>query len=226
MPDLAIKCINSWKKAMPEYELVLWDKNKFDTDSVAFTREACSVKKWAFAADYIRLYAIYTEGGIYLDTDVYVIKSFDYFLRNAFFTSMEYHKNDMDRYRYRVSEQLNEDGTLKDPKYRIFTIGIGIQAAVLGGISGHPFLKSSLDWYQNKHFILPDGTYYDKIIAPGIYADVAIEYGFRYKNELLRLKDGMVIYPSHIFAGYLEEAGKGSYAIHCCAGGWRNPIEC
>jgi mannosyltransferase OCH1-like enzyme len=74
MPPETVRCIDTWKKVMPEYELVLWDKNKFDVNSVIFAREACGVKKWAFAADYIRLFVIYTEGGIYLDTDVYVKK--------------------------------------------------------------------------------------------------------------------------------------------------------
>ena len=70
---------------MPDYELVLWDQNKFDITSVPFVEEACRVKKWAFACDYIRMYAIYKEGGIYMDTDVRVIKKFDRFLHHGFF---------------------------------------------------------------------------------------------------------------------------------------------
>jgi hypothetical protein len=221
MPEDTIKCIASWKRIMPEYELVLWDKNKFDVNSTPFTQEACSVKKWAFAADYIRLYAVYTEGGIYMDTDVYVKRSFDKFLYDDFFTSLEYHKECA--IKENAYELLNEDGTLKDCKYRIFTRSIGIQAAVLGGVKEHPFIKSCMDWYDNKHFILPDGTYSNrKIIAPAIYADIAIEYGFRYKDELQRLRNNMVIYPSSVFAGSMGEAEKESHAIHCCCGSWRN----
>jgi hypothetical protein len=52
MPAETIKCIDSWKEKMPEYEFVLWDKNRFDITSVTFVEEACKVKKWAFAADY------------------------------------------------------------------------------------------------------------------------------------------------------------------------------
>ncbi|MDR0541839.1 MAG: polysaccharide biosynthesis protein [Dysgonamonadaceae bacterium] len=220
MPEDAIKCIASWKKIMPEYELVLWDKNKFDVNSTPFTQEACSVRKWAFAADYIRLYAIYTEGGIYMDTDVYVKKSFDEFLHDGFFTSLEYHKEGA--IKENAYELLNEDGTLKDDKYRIFTRCIGIQAAVFGGIKGHPFLKSCLDWYADKHFILSDGTYFNKIISPAIYADIAIEYGFRYKDEWQKLRDNMVVYPSSVFAGSINEAENESHAIHCCKGSWRD----
>ena len=58
-------------------KLFKWDARSFDVDSVPFVKEACSVKKWAFASDYIRLHALYEEGGIYLDTDVYVRKRFD-----------------------------------------------------------------------------------------------------------------------------------------------------
>lgn len=219
IPEDSLQCIDSWKKNMPDYELVLWDKSKFDTNSVTFAREACSVKKWAFAADYIRIYAIYTEGGIYLDTDVYVRKNFDEFLKNDLFTCLEFHKEGA--LQENAYELLNEDGTLKNPKDRIFTRCIGLQAAVIGGIKGHSFLKSCLEWYENKNFILQDGTYYNKIIAPAIYADIAIEYGFRYKDELQKLKNNMTIYPSYIFAGSIDEVENESYAIHCCKGSWR-----
>ncbi|MBU3660370.1 MAG: hypothetical protein FGM14_10895 [Flavobacteriales bacterium] len=76
MPAETIKCIDSWKDKMPEYELVLWDKNSFDITYVPFVEEACKVKKRAFAGHYIRMYAIQTEGDIYLDTDVYAVKKF------------------------------------------------------------------------------------------------------------------------------------------------------
>ncbi|MDR1785812.1 MAG: hypothetical protein LBR23_05025 [Spirochaetaceae bacterium] len=220
MTDDTMRCIESWKRVMPDYELVLWDKNRFDVDSVPFTQEAYRVKKWAFAADYIRLYAIYTEGGIYLDTDVYVRKSFNDLLKNDFFTAMEYHKsiiiND------NAAELLHDDGTLKHPERdRIFAHGIGIQSAFLGGIKGHPFIKSCLDWYRDKHFILPDGSYYNRIVAPAIYADVMMGYGFRYKDELQKLHNGITVYPSSVFAGSIREVGKESYAVHCCHGNWR-----
>lgn len=219
LPEDAVKCINTWKKTMPEYELVLWDKNKFDITSVPFVEEACRVKKWAFAADFIRLYAIYTEGGIYLDTDVYVLKKFDAFLENDFFTSLEYYKE----YAVKLNafELLNEDGTLRNNRDRIFTRFIGIQAAVLGGIKGHPYLKSCMDWYKDNHYILSDGTYNDKILAPYIYADIAIEYGFRYKDEVQKLKDNMAVYPSATFATNISESEYASYAIHCCHGSWK-----
>ncbi|MDR2406553.1 MAG: mannosyltransferase, partial [Bacteroidales bacterium] len=85
------QCMATWKKHLPDYKWRLWDANSFDFSAVPFTAEAYKVKKWAFAADYVRLYALYTEGGIYMDTDVKVMKSFDEFLKYDFFTSHEYH---------------------------------------------------------------------------------------------------------------------------------------
>ncbi|MDR1760462.1 MAG: glycosyl transferase [Fibrobacter sp.] len=219
MPENIVECIDSWKEKMPEYELVLWNKNKFDITSVPFVEEACKAKKWAFAADYIRMYAIYTEGGIYLDTDVYVKKSFNDFLDNGFFTAVEYHEKQAKN----GIHLLNEDGSLKDKNNdEILTNGIQLQAAVMGGVKGHPFLKSCMDWYHNKHFILEDGSYFDKMISPDIFAHVAAEYGFRYKNELQKLKNNMVIYPNNIFAGSLAQETEESYAVHRCEASWRS----
>ena len=72
--------MNSWKKQLPDYELMLWNFEKFDINKSLWVKDAVKHEKYAFAADYIRLYAIYNYGGIYLDMDVEVIKPFDPFL--------------------------------------------------------------------------------------------------------------------------------------------------
>ena len=69
---------------MPDYQIKCWDANSFDFSSVPYVEQAIKARKWAFAADYVRLYALYTEGGIYLDSDVEVFKRFDYFLQYLF----------------------------------------------------------------------------------------------------------------------------------------------
>ena len=89
-PPLIKKCIDSWKEKLPEYKIILWNTNKFDVDSIQWTKEAFSEKKYAFVADYIRFYALYNYGGIYLDSDVEVIKSFDDLLENDCFFGYEY----------------------------------------------------------------------------------------------------------------------------------------
>lgn len=88
-PPLIQYCIGTWKKVLPDYEIVLWDTKRFDINSVAWVKEAFEAKKYAFAADYIRLYAIYTEGGIYLDSDVEMVKSFNDLLTNKTFIGFE-----------------------------------------------------------------------------------------------------------------------------------------
>lgn len=83
------ECIDSWKKIMPEYELKLWNGNNFDVNICQYTKEAMECEKYAFVSDYIRLYALYTEGGIYLDSDVKAIKTFDSLLNEPAFIGYE-----------------------------------------------------------------------------------------------------------------------------------------
>ena len=77
MPELAEKCIASWHKFMPNYEYKLWNEDNFDVNSVPYTKEAYVARKFAFVTDYVRLWALYTEGGIYMDTDVEILKPLD-----------------------------------------------------------------------------------------------------------------------------------------------------
>ena len=89
-PPMIQKCIDSWKRNLPDYEIWLWDTKRFDVDSVLWTKQAFECKKYAFAADYIRLYALYNYGGIYLDSDVLVYKSFDVLLDLPYFIGEDY----------------------------------------------------------------------------------------------------------------------------------------
>jgi hypothetical protein len=203
---------------MPDYEIICWDTSRFDIASNAFVSEAFGARKWAFAADYIRLHALFNFGGIYLDTDVIVKKRFDDFLQHGFFSSMEYHHKYVDK--NNLSTLINLDGSSKNPKTPIPEIGI--QAAVLGSVKGHPFLRDCLDWYQDKHFILEDGSFFNKLIMPSILAMIAEDFGLRYLDKLQILEEGMVILPSEVFAGHRTEATDSSYAIHCCFGSWRD----
>lgn len=88
-PAKIARCIESWKKILPDYEIVLWDRNRFDLSQSPWVREAFEKKKYAFAADYIRFYALYHEGGIYLDSDVEVLKRFDDLLDLPYFMGAE-----------------------------------------------------------------------------------------------------------------------------------------
>lgn len=88
-PKLAQKCIASWKKYCPDYTLVEWNEDNFDINCCPYVKEAYENKKYAFVTDYVRLYAMYTQGGIYMDTDVEVIKSLDQFLIHKGFSGFE-----------------------------------------------------------------------------------------------------------------------------------------
>lgn len=81
LPNSCKKMISTWKKLLPEYELRRWDETSFDVDSSDFVREAYRAGKFAFVSDYVRLCALKEYGGIYLDTDIEVIRSFDPLLR-------------------------------------------------------------------------------------------------------------------------------------------------
>ena len=88
-PAKIAKCIASWKKFLPDYEIMLWDTNRFDLSSSQWVREAFEHKKYAFAADYIRFYALYHYGGVYLDSDVEVLRSFNDLLDLPYFVGAE-----------------------------------------------------------------------------------------------------------------------------------------
>lgn len=84
-PSKVSECIKSWKNVLPEYEIMMWSEANFDVNKIPFCKEAYENKKYAFVSDYVRFYALYKFGGIYLDTDVEILKSFDTFLDNEIF---------------------------------------------------------------------------------------------------------------------------------------------
>ena len=88
-PAQAQMCIESWKKYLPGYELKEWNEDNFDISQNQYVKEAYENRKFAFVTDYVRLYAIYTEGGVYMDTDVEVLGSYDQFLHHHAFSGFE-----------------------------------------------------------------------------------------------------------------------------------------
>lgn len=81
LPELAKKCIDSWKKYCPDYEIIEWNEDNFDINYCTYVKEAYEAKKWAFVSDVARLYALVNYGGIYMDTDVEVLKPLDELLK-------------------------------------------------------------------------------------------------------------------------------------------------
>lgn len=155
-PESIQRCLDSWKTHLPDYEIYLWDTHRFDVNSQPWTKEAFESKKYAFAADYIRLYALYHHGGIYLDSDVLVYKSFDDLLDLPYF--------------------IGEDYT------RCF------EAAVMGAEKGCKWIKQILDRYDNRPFIMADGTY-DTRTLPSVFHDQLTP---TYKFNLMKSKDSFI----------------------------------
>lgn len=87
---LGMKCIKSWKKHCPDYEIIEWNEDNFDfSEAPLYVRQAYEAKKWAFVTDYVRLKVVYDNGGIYMDTDVKLKKILDPLLTNSAYFGFE-----------------------------------------------------------------------------------------------------------------------------------------
>ena len=89
LPELAVKCMASWSKFCPDYEIIAWNEHNFDVTCCDYVREAAEAKKWAFVSDYARLYALLAYGGVYMDTDVEVTRPLDEFLSLKAFSGFQ-----------------------------------------------------------------------------------------------------------------------------------------
>jgi hypothetical protein len=217
IPRAIKKMMLSWEKYLPEHEIKHWDLSSLDISSVPFVRDAVKAKKWAFASDYIRLYALYTEGGIYLDSDIQIKKPLDDLLKSHDFVSaVEYHPSIVEQTDLR--DYLREDFHSRDSVDAI--PGIGLQAAFMASIPHHPFVKDCMSWYEKNDFF-SDLTKSDRLIAPGIYAKKAEKYGFIYKNTTQFLEKNMCIFSSDQVGSSPETDTESLFAVHYCAGSWR-----
>lgn len=88
-PKYIEKCISTWKKKYPDYEIIEWNEKNFDININDYVKEAYHQKKWAFVSDYIRMYVVYKYGGIYFDTDIIAVKKIDELLLNKAFIGFE-----------------------------------------------------------------------------------------------------------------------------------------
>lgn len=98
LPKSAIKCIDSWRKYLPDYEIKEWNEDNFDVNIIPYTSDAYKAKKYAFVSDYARFWILYQYGGLYFDTDVEVIKSIDDVIEKGSFMGCEKDASDLGRY--------------------------------------------------------------------------------------------------------------------------------
>lgn len=128
MSQLAKDCIASWHEHMPDYEYKLWNEDNVDINSVPYAKEAYETGVYAFVSDYVRLWALCNEGGLYLDTDVKVFKPFDELLKYKAFAGFEGSKH--------------------------LPVGTCVMASEAHG----EWVTEMLEVYRDRHFLLPDGS--------------------------------------------------------------------
>lgn len=211
MPLVVQDCMDSWKRVLPDYELILWNAERIKEEiSSIFVDEAIEEKKWAFAADYVRVYAIYKYGGIWLDTDVVVLKNFDELLSHQLFIG----KEKMALFQYDGSRSWVNNLT----------------AHCFGAVPGHTLLGRCLAYYQDRHFVLstdcslPQRLRYDMRLLPEVMANLAAEMGYvgnpLYEKSSEILNDGGIAFPYWYFDHPHYEDVTQSFCIHLQAGNW------
>lgn len=220
-PALVQRCLASWAQVMPGFTIRSWSLADFNVPALPlFVRQAIAAKQWAFASDVLRLWVVHQEGGFYLDADVLAVRSLEPLLAYNCVTAVEFNPQ--------AFAEGHGTSLLDDQGHRLITHcpgpppGIGIQAAVLGAVPQHPFLRSCLTYYKQRPFIAADGSWHRDPIAPGIYGLMAEAYGFRWVNELQQLKEDVVVLPAAMMASTREQYGPNTFVFHCCAGSWRS----
>lgn len=206
-PPQVQECIDSWHHHMPDWQFMLWDADRIkDIDSI-WLKECLQERKWAFASDFIRVYAVYHYGGIYLDTDCKVFQSFSPLLSHSAFIGREW--------------TIHAD-THPNEQY--------LTSHCFGAVPDHPFIKRCLEYYRDRHFILSlDSSLchrlrFDELIMPFIQSELAKPLGYNPRPsagmDVTVLSEGVCVYPSAYFDPYNVQPE--TYCQHLCLGSWRD----
>lgn len=215
MPSDQKRYVEGWKTLMPDYKFKCWNEDSIDIESIPFVKGAYEAKKYAYVADYTRVFALCTEGGIYMDTDIMLRTRFDDFLRYGMFTSYECAPSRKDI--PKVKSMLTPDGerVVKGECTRI--PGIGLFSALIGCEKNHPFIVDVLGYYDSHSF---SEVWGNGLTVPNILAFHAEKYGLKYKNVEQHIKENIAIFDYTVFASKLH-ANKRSLAVHMCAASWK-----
>lgn len=203
LPKKARKCIESWKKHLPDYEIKEWNEDNFDVNCIPYTQEAYQAKRYAFVSDYARFYILYRYGGIYFDTDVEVLRSIDDIIVHGAFMG-------------------NEAIVQKDIPICINPgLGMGCEA-------NNTVLESIIDYYSTMHFVDADGKQNLQTIVQ-YTTEILYKFGLK-KQDSIQCVGGFRIYPKEYFNPYdcvLEKMviTNNTRTIHHFAGSWRTPKE-
>lgn len=196
LPKSAEKCIESWRKFLPDYEIKCWDESNFDVNMIPYTKEAYSVGKYAFVSDYARFWIIHNFGGVYFDTDVEVIKPLNEILDRGAFLGVEY----------------------KDANKITVNPGLGFAAP-----SGMLAIKHLIDKYEGLHFINEQGIACYKNIVE-ITTEYLLENGLQ-NTPAVQHCSGFTIYPVDYFCPIAYETKAmcvtaNTHTIHHFAESW------
>ena len=172
LPPLAEKCIASWKRFLPDYEIKEWNEQNFDINIIPYTAEAYQAKKYAFVSDYARFWILYHYGGLYFDTDVEVIKPMGSIIAKGAFMGCE-----------------------QDSKPGIeLTVAPGLGLAVE---SKHEIYTAILEEYDSFHFLNEDGSNNDKTVVEYV-TEILKRHGLKNMPGIQQI-EGVKIYPSEYF---------------------------
>ncbi len=204
LPKSAVKCIDSWRKLMPDYEIKEWNEDNFDVNMIPYTAEAYSVGKYAFVSDFARFWILYNYGGVYFDTDVEVIKSIDDIVEKGAFMGVEV-----------MCEVVPTDLI----GYPMVAPGLGI-----GTPAGTEFYKKLLDYYSGLHFLREDGS----IMGGTVVAHTTrllVKEGLQKRADMQQVS-GIWIYPEDYFNPFDDLTGRlnkteRTYTIHWYSRSWQ-----
>ena len=200
LPNLAQKCIASWKKYLPDYEIKEWNEDNFDVNIIPYTAEAYAAKKYAFVSDYARFWVLYKYGGIYFDTDVEVIRPIDDIIAKGNFMGCE--------------TDASKDGS--DAASVAPGLGLGVNP-------GLGLVKKMLDYYDGQHFV-HEAVMRNQITVVHIATKVLLDNGMKNIPGIQQVGD-VWIYPSEYFCPINVTTGrihveKNTRTIHHYAGTW------
>lgn len=173
LPESALKCIESWRKYFPDYEIKEWNEDNFDVNIIPYTKEAYECKKYAFVSDYARFWILYHYGGLYFDTDVEVIRHMDDIIERGPFMGIE------------TPAQEGQTFPRINP-------GLG-----LGAMPFFPLYKEVLDYYKPLHFLGDNGKPNEITIVEHT-SRVLIDHGMEPTNNIQEVS-GIWIYPVDYF---------------------------
>lgn len=201
LPEEALRCIESWREIMPDYEIKRWDESNFDVRSCLFASQAYDAEKYAFVSDFARFWILYRFGGIYFDTDVEVIKSFDDIIEKGPFLGCERH-------------------AVKGSPPQALNVAPGLG---MGCYPNHPFIKEMLDFYSDTLFLTPSGKHNLTTVVK--YTTEALVKRGLHNTSDIQCVDGIYIYPKEYFCP-LDVGTKEltltdrTYSIHYYSGSW------